>query len=93
MRAGLGQIGKNGLVLNPTYGSWVAYQSIITDAALESDEPFTEVTLIALGSSTNDSINIDNVTIELPEPNSTGLVALVTLGLLRLRARRTRQTR
>ena len=42
VRAGLGQIGKNGLVLNPTYGSWVAYQSIITDAALESDEPFTE---------------------------------------------------
>lgn len=42
VRAGLGQIGKHCLVINKTYGSWVAYQSIITDAELEIDEPFTE---------------------------------------------------
>jgi epoxyqueuosine reductase len=42
VRAGLGQIGKHCLVINKRYGSWVAYQSIITDAELEFDEPFTE---------------------------------------------------
>ncbi len=42
VRAGLGMVGKHNLVINPTYGSWVAYQSIVTDAALEPDEPFTE---------------------------------------------------
>ena len=42
VRAGLGAIGKNDLVINPEYGSWVAYQSIITNAALEPDKPFTE---------------------------------------------------
>lgn len=42
VRAGLGQIGKHCLVINKKYGSWVAYQSIITDAELEFDEPFTE---------------------------------------------------
>jgi epoxyqueuosine reductase QueG len=39
VRAGLGAIGKNNLVLNPRYGSWVAYQSIITNAPLEADQP------------------------------------------------------
>jgi len=39
VRAGLGSIGKNNLVMNPRYGSWVAYQSIVTDAELEPDEP------------------------------------------------------
>ena len=42
VRAGLGAIGKNGLVINPKYGSWVAYQTIITNAKIETDAPFTE---------------------------------------------------
>lgn len=39
VRAGLGSIGKHNLVMNPTYGSWVAYQSIITDAEMAPDTP------------------------------------------------------
>lgn len=42
VRAGLGMIGKHGLVINPQYGSWVAYQSIVTDADLAPDAPFTQ---------------------------------------------------
>jgi len=42
VRAGLGMIGKNGLVINPEHGSWVAYQSIVTDADLEPDTPSTQ---------------------------------------------------
>jgi len=42
VRAGLGGIGKHNLVMNPKYGSWVAYQTIVTDAAMEPDTPFTE---------------------------------------------------
>jgi epoxyqueuosine reductase len=42
MRAGLGMVGKHNLVMNREYGSWVAYQSIITNAEMEPDEPFTE---------------------------------------------------
>lgn len=38
VRAGLGWIGKNGLVINGDYGSWVAYQSIVTDSVMEFDE-------------------------------------------------------
>lgn len=37
VRAGLGVIGKNSLVLNRKYGSWVAYQSIVTNAAMNFD--------------------------------------------------------
>lgn len=39
-RAGLGFIGKNGLVINNRYGSWVAYQSIVTNAGLDFDKPY-----------------------------------------------------
>jgi epoxyqueuosine reductase len=42
LRAGLGSIGKNNLVLNPRFGTWVAYQSIVTDAELCPDEPSPE---------------------------------------------------
>ncbi len=42
VRAGLGFLGKNNLVINPDYGSWVAYQSIVTDAPLAPDAPFEE---------------------------------------------------
>jgi len=41
VRAGLGVIGKHNLVINPEFGSWVAYQSIVTDAPLPPDEPAT----------------------------------------------------
>ena len=39
VRAGLGVIGKHNLIINPEFGSWVAYQSIVTDANLEPDTP------------------------------------------------------
>ena len=39
-RAGLGYIGKNGLVINDKYGSWVAYQSIVTNAEIDFDKPY-----------------------------------------------------
>ena len=39
VRAGLGAIGKNGLVLNERFGQWVAYQAVVTDAELEPAEP------------------------------------------------------
>lgn len=42
VRAGLGMIGKHGLVINPTFGSWVAYQAIVTNAPLPPDAPCTE---------------------------------------------------
>jgi epoxyqueuosine reductase QueG len=42
VRAGLGSIGKHNLVMNKKYGSWVAYQSIITNAEIEPDTPATD---------------------------------------------------
>jgi epoxyqueuosine reductase len=39
VRAGLGSLGKHGLILNKRYGSWVAYQSIVTNAEMEFDQP------------------------------------------------------
>jgi epoxyqueuosine reductase len=39
VRAGLGAIGKNALVLNRDSGGWAAYQAIATDAPLEPDTP------------------------------------------------------
>ena len=49
---------------------------------LVSDEAFTSITLIALGTSTNDAFTMDNVAIELPEPTHSGLVALLVPALL-----------
>ncbi len=40
--AGLGSFGKNSLILNPRYGPWIRFQSILTDAELVPDEPFKE---------------------------------------------------
>ena len=54
---------------------------------LTSTVPFSQITLIALGTGTNDAFTVDNVTIELPEPAGGGIVALVTLALLRGRRR------
>ena len=42
VRAGLGCVGKHNLVIHPEYGSWVAYQTLITDASFEPDAPFVD---------------------------------------------------
>jgi epoxyqueuosine reductase QueG len=39
VRSGLGSVGKHNLVIHPQFGSWVAYQSMVTDAPLEADAP------------------------------------------------------
>jgi epoxyqueuosine reductase QueG len=42
-RSGLGTYGKNGIILAPGKGSWLALNVIITDAELEPDEPLGDV--------------------------------------------------
>lgn len=41
-RAGLGWFGKNGNILNPTYGSWILLGQIITDLPLTPDPPLAK---------------------------------------------------
>ncbi|MBN1764403.1 MAG: tRNA epoxyqueuosine(34) reductase QueG [Sedimentisphaerales bacterium] len=41
-RAGLGWIGKNGLLLNKKFGSWMVLGEIITDMEFEYDEPVSD---------------------------------------------------
>ena len=41
-RAGLGWFGKNGNILNPTYGSWLLLGQIITDLPLVADPPLAK---------------------------------------------------
>ncbi|MES1208457.1 MAG: tRNA epoxyqueuosine(34) reductase QueG [Pseudomonadota bacterium] len=38
-RAGLGFIGKNGLLINPTYGSWVTLSVMFLDRAVDAFDP------------------------------------------------------
>jgi epoxyqueuosine reductase len=40
--AGLGNYGKNSLIINPRYGPWIRLHSILTDADLVPDEPFED---------------------------------------------------
>jgi len=40
--AGIGNFGKNSLIINPVYGPWIRLRSILTDAELVPDEPFNE---------------------------------------------------
>jgi len=40
--AGLGNFGKNALIINPTYGPWIRLGIVLTDAVLKPDEPFEE---------------------------------------------------
>ena len=41
-RAGLGWFGKNGNILNPTYGSWILLGQLITDLPLVADAPLSK---------------------------------------------------
>jgi epoxyqueuosine reductase QueG len=40
--AGFGNYGKNSLIISPRYGPWMRLNTVLTDAVLEYDEPFTE---------------------------------------------------
>ncbi len=40
--SGLGWIGKNGLIINKTYGSKLSWATVLTNAPLEADSPLTE---------------------------------------------------
>ena len=42
IKCGLGQPGKNTLLVNPEYGPRLGLMAILTSAELETDEPFTE---------------------------------------------------
>ena len=39
---GIGNFGKNALIVNPVYGPWIRLRSVLTDALLVPDEPFTD---------------------------------------------------
>jgi len=40
--AGLGAFGKNSFIINPQYGPWIRLHSVLTDAELVPDTPFTD---------------------------------------------------
>ena len=39
---GLGNFGKQSLIVNPEYGPWIRLRSILTDAELVPTTPFTD---------------------------------------------------
>lgn len=47
--AGLGRLGKNGLLIHPDYGSYVFIGEVVTDLALQADEPLTPAECILCG--------------------------------------------
>jgi len=40
--AGFGSFGKNSLIINPSYGPWIRFDSVLTDAKLLPDKPFEQ---------------------------------------------------
>ncbi len=60
---------------------------------LTSAIPFSSITLVALGTSTNDAFSVDNVSIELPEPSGAGIAAVTIVALLHNAVRRRRSPR
>jgi epoxyqueuosine reductase len=40
--AGLGNYGKNSLIINPVYGPWIRLTAVLTSAELVSDKPFEQ---------------------------------------------------
>lgn len=47
--AGLGQFGKNGLLINPEYGSYVFIGEVVTDLVLQPDAPMTQSQCMGCG--------------------------------------------
>ncbi len=42
VRAGIGYYGKNSMVINPGFGSWLSFSAFFTDAELEIDQPINK---------------------------------------------------
>lgn len=40
--AGFGNFGKNSLIIHPTFGPWIRFTSILTNAEMTSDRPFDQ---------------------------------------------------
>jgi epoxyqueuosine reductase len=40
--AGLGNYGKNALIINPVFGPWLRFAAVMTNAELTADKPFTQ---------------------------------------------------
>lgn len=40
--AGLGNFGKNALIVNPTYGPWIRFAVVLTNAEMKADKPFDQ---------------------------------------------------
>lgn len=51
--AGLGRLGKNGLILHPKYGSYVFIGEVVTDLVLQPDQPLNPQECIGCGKCQN----------------------------------------
>lgn len=40
--AGFGNFGKNALIVNPTFGPWIRFAVVLTNAEMTADKPFEE---------------------------------------------------